>query len=154
MTRLAVIACCLPLLGFAVPSAAAEKGQVDIDAMSVPQLRREIEKFEKEIYRVFNLRTGDESLHVICRSYTPTGSNISREACEPNFLTEARANNAKNYQDGLDELLDTEALLAEVEPEFLRFHEAMTALSEEYDYFRELNIILGALRQRMAELRN
>ena len=155
MIRLATIACCLSLLGLAMPSLAAEEeGQVDIDAMSVPQLRGEIEKFEKEIYRVFNVRTEDESLHVTCHRYTPTGSNISREACEPNFLIEARANNANNYQNGLDELLDTEALLAEVEPEFRRFNEAIEALTGEYDYFRELSIILGVLRERMAELQN
>ena len=88
------------------------------------------------------------------RRYTPTGSHISQEACEPNFLIEARANNAKNYQEGTDELLDTKGLLAEVEPEFQEFNEAMTALSGEYDYFRELNIILSVLRERMEELRN
>ncbi len=153
MNRLALFASCLTLLAVALPSPAAD-GQIDIDAMSVPQLRSEIDKIEKEVYRVFNLRTEDDSLHVICHRYTPTGSNISREACEPNFLIEARANNAKNYQDGTDELLDTEGLLAETDSDFDRFNEAMTALSEEYDYFRELNIILSMLRGRMEELRN
>ncbi len=153
MNRLALFASCLTLLAVAPPSQAAD-GQIDIDAMSVPQLRSEIDKIEKEVYRVFNLRTEDDSLHVICHRYTPTGSNISREACEPNFLIEARANNAKNYQDGADELLDTEGLLAETDSDFHRFNEAMTALSEEYDYFRELNIVLSMLRGRMEELRN
>ncbi len=153
MNRLALFASCLTLLAVALPSPAAD-GQIDIDAMSVPQLRSEIDKIEKEVYRVFNLRTEDDSLHVICHRYTPTGSNISREACEPNFLIEARANNARNYQDGTDELLDTGGLLAETDSDFHRFNEAMTALSEEYDYFRELNIVLSMLRGRMEELRN
>ena len=153
MNRLALFASCLTLLAVASPSQAAD-GQIDIDAMSVPQLRSEIDKIEKEVYRVFNLRTEDDSLHVICHRYTPTGSNISREACEPNFLIEARANNARNYQDGTDELLDTEGLLAETNSDFRKFNEAMAALSEEYDYFRELNIILSMLRGRMEELRN
>ena len=152
MVRLAVVACCLSLLAFSASSRAAEEEQVDIDAMSVSQLRGEIEKDEKEIYRVFNLRTEDESLHVTCHRYTPTGSNISREACEPNFLIQTRADNAKNYQDGTDELLDTEGLLAEVDSEFRAFNEAMEALVEEYDYFRELNLILGVLRERLEEL--
>ncbi len=153
MSRLALIASCLALIAVALPSQEAD-GQIDIDALSVPQLRGEIDKIEKEVYRVFNLRTGDESLHVICHRYTPTGSNISREACEPNFLIEARANNARNYQDGTDELLDTEGLLAETNSDFRRFNEAMAALSEEYDYFRELSIILSMLRGRMEELQN
>ncbi len=153
MNRPALFASCLALLVAVLPLQAAD-GQIDIDAMSVPQLRGEIDKIQKEVYRVFNLRTEDESLHVICHRYTPTGSNISREACEPNFLIEARANNARNYQDGTDELLDTEGLLAETDSDFSRFNEAMTALSEEYDYFRELNIILSMLRDRMEELQN
>ena len=152
MKRLAVATCCLCLLSFAAVSGAAEE-QIDIDAMTVPQLREEIEKIEKEVYRVFNLRTEDESLHVTCHMYTPTGSNISREACEPNFLIEARSQNARAYQDGFDELLDTEGLLAETGSDFERFNAAMEALNEDYDYFRELNIILAVLRGRLEEIR-
>lgn len=151
MKRLTVICCCLFLLPF-VSTIQAGDEEVDIDALSVTELRGEIEKFEKEVYRVFNARTVDESLHIICSMYTPTGSNISRETCEPNFLIEARARNAKNYQDGFDELLDTEALVANSSTDFTRFNEAMTSLSEEYDYFRELNIILSVLRDRLEEL--
>ena len=152
MKRLTVAFCCLCLLPFATAARAAEE-QIDIDAMTVPQLRTEIEKIEKEVYRVFNLRTPDESLHVTCHMYTPTGSNISREACEPNFLIEARSQNARAYQDGFDELLDTEGLLAETNSDFERFNAAMAALNEDYDYFRELNIILAVLRGRMEEIR-
>lgn len=152
MKRLTVAVCCLCLLPFAMTPQAAEE-QIDIDSMTVPQLRAEIEKIEKEVYRVFNLRTPDETLHVTCHMYTPTGSNISREACEPNFLIEARSQNARAYQDGFDELLDTEGLLAETSSDFERFNAAMEALNEEYDYFRELNIILAVLRGRMEEIR-
>ena len=152
MKRLLAVTCCLFLLPFATVLQAGDD-PIDIDAMSVPELRGEIEKIGKEIYRVFNARTEDESLHIICSRYTPTGSNISEEACEPNFLTAARANNAKGYQDGTDELLDTDGLVAEMSTDFDRFNSAMEALAEEYDYFRELNIILGVLRERMDELR-
>lgn len=152
MKRLTVAACCLCLLPFAMTPQAAEE-QIDIDAMTVSQLREEIEKIEKEVYRVFNLRTPDETLHVICHTYTPTGSNISREACEPNFLIEARSQNARAYQDGFDELLDTEGLLAETSSDFERFNAAMANLNEGYDYFRELNIILAVLRGRLEEIR-
>ncbi len=152
MNRFTVIVCCLVLLLFAMPLQAGDD-EIDIDALSIPELRAEITKIEKEVYRVFNLRTEDESLHVTCHRYTPTGSNISREACEPNFLIEARARNAKNYQDGFDELLDTEGLLAETSTDFDRFNVAIEGLADDYDYFRELNIILSVLKERMEELR-
>lgn len=152
MKHLAAAICCLCLLPLGMAAQAAEE-QIDIDAMTVPQLRDEIEKIEKEVYRVFNLRTEDEALHVTCHEYTPTGSNIALEACEPNFLIEARSRNARNYQDGFDELLDTEGLLAETSTDFERFNAAMMALTEEYDYFRELNIILSVLRNRLEEIR-
>lgn len=152
MKRLTVAICCLCLLPFAMAAQAAEE-QIDIDSMTVPQLRAEIEKIEKEVYRVFNLRTPDDSLHITCHMYTPTGSNISQEACEPKFLIEARAQNARAYQDGFDELLDTEGLLAETSTDFERFNSAMADLNEDYDYFRELNIILAVLRGRLEEIR-
>ena len=152
MKRLTAAVCCLCLMPFAMTLQAADDA-IDIDAMSVAELRDEIEKIEKEVYRVFNLRTEDDSLHVICHDYTPTGSNITREACEPSFLIEARSRNARNYQDGLDELLDTEGLLAETSDQFERFNVAMANLNADYDYFRELNIILSVLRNRMEEIR-
>ncbi len=152
MERLAVAICGLCLLCLASAAPAAE-GQIDIDALSASELRAEIEKIEKEVYRVFNLRTEDESLHVICHRYTPTGSNISREACEPNFLIEARSRNASDYQNGIDELLDTAGLLADTSADFERFNEAMANLNEDYDYFRELNVILSVLRNRLEEIR-
>ncbi len=151
MNRIVVV-CLLGLFSWSAALQAAE-GQIDIDSLSIAELRSEIDKIEAEVYRVFNLRTADESLHVTCSRYTPTGSNISRETCEPNFLILARAENAKNYQDGTDELLDTEGLLAETSTDFERFNAAMSVLTEEYDYFRELNMILAILRQRMEELR-
>ena len=152
MKRLLAVTCCLFLLPFATVLQAGDD-LIDIDAMSVPELRGEIEKIEKEIYRVFNARTEDESLHISCNRYTPTGSHRSRETCEPKFLIAARAANAKGYQDGTDGLLGPEGLVAETSTDFDRFNAAMEALTEEYDYFRELNIILGVLRQRMDELR-
>ncbi len=152
MKRLVLGICCLlPLAASTVLRAAEET--IDIDAMSAAQLREEIDKIEKEVYRVFNLRTEDESLHVTCHRFTPTGSNIPREACEPNFLIEARAQNASDYQNGFDELLDGDGLRANTNSDFERFTAAMEALNEDYDYFRELNIILVVLRQRLEEIR-
>ena len=152
MKGLTAAICCLCLLPFTMVARAGD-AQIDIDALTVPQLRGEIEKIEKEVYRVFNLRTEDATLHVICHEYTPTGSNISQEACEPNFLIDARARNARNFQNGFDELLDTEGLLAETSLDFERFNQAMEDLNEDYDYFRELSVILAVLRNRLEEIR-
>ncbi|MGI9249577.1 MAG: hypothetical protein ACR2PR_00020 [Pseudohongiellaceae bacterium] len=129
-----------------------EDEQIVIDDLTPAQLRAEIEKIENEIYRVWNQLNGDDSMDIICHDYTPAGSNIKREACEPQFVIDRRGENAADSRLGTDELLSSEGLRADLAPEFRQLTEAMGELAEENQYFRELNLILQELSGRMEEL--
>lgn len=130
----------------------AEQGQIVIDDLSRPELRAEIQKIQNEFYRVFNASNADDDFDIICHQYTRTGTNIPEEACEPNFMIKRRAQNAKDYQAGLDELLSSAALQTELQSSFALLTEKMNAFARENEYFRELNQILQMLRARLAEL--
>ena len=130
----------------------ADQGQIVIDDLSRSELRAEIEKIQNEFYRVFNASNDDDDFDIVCQSFTQTGTNISERACEPKFVTDRRGQNAKDYQDGFDELLSQEALLDELEPSFAQLTAKMNALASESEYFRELNQILQMLRSRLNEL--
>ncbi len=143
--------CLITALAFGTASG-AEQDAIVIDDLTVPQLRSEIEKIQTEFYRVFNnLNEGDE-FDIVCHSYTPTGSNISERACEPQFMIRRRGQNAKDYQDGTDELLSPAALVDEMQAELQQLTERMNSAMRENEYFRELNRVLQMLRGRLAEL--
>ncbi len=146
----------LPLLtsfllsGLSMSLQAAEE-QIFIEDLTPSQLRREIKKIETEFYRVFNASIEDEKLIINCYDYVPTGSNIKEEACEPQFLIDARGKNANDVRFNADVLLSPQDLQTRVAVEYEALTAAMTKLSKENEYFRELNSILAALRD---ELRN
>ena len=130
----------------------AEEEQIIIEDLSVGELRQQIDRIQREFYRVYNTLNEDDSYDIICHKYTPTGSNISREACEPDFLIKRRGDNAKENQQGTDVLINQEALIQQLQPEFAILTEKMNAAAADNQYFRELNQILGMLRERMTEL--
>ena len=132
--------------------ASAAEGPVVIEDLSLKELREEITKVQTEFYRVFNISNADDSLDIICHKYTPTMSHITQEACEPQFLIDARALNVKNYQQRLDDLLTPEQLRADNQTGFQRLTEAMNEVMHSNDYFRELNGVLQMLRAREREL--
>lgn len=131
---------------------AAEDEQINIDDLSISQLRSEIEKIQTEFYRVFNQLNSDDDFDVECQKYTPTGSNIPQVGCEPRFLTKRRGQNANDYRLGADELVDNDALVQELAPEFAQLTAKMNALAAENQYFRELGQILQMLQGRLKEL--
>lgn len=130
----------------------ADQEQIVIDDLSKPELRAEIEKIQDEFYRVFNSSNADDEFDIICHDYTATGTNIPERACEPQFMIKRRGQNAKEYQDGIDELLSQSALLDELSVPLAQLTEKMNAIAAENEYFRELNQILQMLRARMSEL--
>jgi len=142
------------LLALSGGAAAADDEPIVIEDLSVPELRAQIDRIQTEFYRVYNLLNEDDRFDIICHSYKPTGSNISRDACEPDFLIKRRGDNAKENQMGTDVLVNQEALIQQLQPEFEILTEKMNAVAAESQYFRELNQILGMLRERMAELTN
>ena len=130
----------------------AEEEQVVIEDLSVPQLRAEIEKIQTEFYRVFNTLNEDDEFDIICQKFTPTGSNISEVGCEPTFVSEHRGENANDYRLGTDELMSSDGLINELQPEFEQLTAMMNEMARENQYFQELGQILDMLRGRLNEL--
>ena len=130
----------------------AAEEQIVIDDLTPAQLRAEIEKIQTEFYRVFNLENDDPDLEIVCHDYVPTGSHITQQACEPQFVIDRRGQNANDTRFSVDTLLDAKGLQNELSAEFTMLTEAMNALAAENRYFRELNEILGMLRGRLNEL--
>ena len=128
---------------------AANDEQIVIEDLTPSQLRSQIKRIETELYRVFNTSTEDEKLHINCYDYMPTGSNIKEEACEPQFLIDARGENANNARFNTDVLLNPQDLQARVAGEYEELTAAMTKLAQENRYFGELNGILAALRDEL-----
>ena len=90
-----------------------------------------------------------KNLAIICYDYTPTGSNIKEEACEPQFVIDKRGDNANDARLGYDLLLTPTDLQSVLAAEYAAFTAAMSEVSKESEYFRELNGILSALREEL-----
>ena len=141
-------AACLLSLGASISLAGEE--QIVIEDLTPSQLRAEIKKIETEFYRVFNSSVEDKKLMIVCSTYTPTGSNRKVENCEPQFAADKRADNSQQSRFGNDILYSQQALNAELAPQYAELTAAMTKLAAENEYFRELDGILGALRDELA----
>ncbi|GJM12254.1 MAG: hypothetical protein DHS20C12_06570 [Pseudohongiella sp.] len=142
--------CAALILTLGSSQALPADGQIVIEDLTPSQLRGEIKKIETEFYRVYNESLEDESLAIICYDYLPTGSNIKEEACEPQFVINKRSENANDSQFGINIGLTAQSLQNELSEEYAALTTAMTDLSKESEYFRELNSILGALRDELA----
>ncbi|MGB4248145.1 MAG: hypothetical protein WBJ75_10535 [Pseudohongiellaceae bacterium] len=136
----------------ATPAVNGAEEQIVIEDLTVPQLRAEIEKIQTEFYRVFNTLNDDDEFDIECQKFTPTGSNIPETGCEPNFVSERRGENANAYRAGTDELMTSDALIKELQPEFEQLTAKINELSAENQYFQELGQILNMLRARLNEL--
>ena len=155
MKNLAILAGLLSVLGyFSVPAVAAEQEQIVIDDLSLAELREQIEIVQTEFYRVFNAMNDDDKFDIICHRYMPTGSNISRDACEPQFVIDKRADNVKESRFGNDTLMDHDALMASLQPQFEELTRKMNTIAAESQYFSELNQVLGMLNDRLREITN
>lgn len=130
----------------------AEQEQVVIEDLTVPQLRAEIEKIQTEFYRVFNTLNESDEFDIVCQKFTPTGSNIPQVGCEPNFVSARRGANANDYRSGTDELINNDALIKELRPEFEQLTAMMNEIASKNEYFQELGEILQMLRGRLNEL--
>lgn len=130
----------------------AEEEPIVIDDLTAPQVRAEIEKIQTEFYRVFNTLNDNDEFDIVCQKFTPTGSNIPQLGCEPNFVSARRGENANDYRLGTDELMTSDALIKELQPEFEQLTAKMNEIAGENQYFQELGEILEMLRARLNEL--
>lgn len=131
----------------------AAEEQIFIDDLTVPQLRSQIDKIQKEIYKVFNASSEDDQFKIVCHNYSPTGSSIKREVCEPQFAISTRTENVRSARRGANPLLTPRQLQGVLADEYQILSEAMAALREENEYFDELNTIAGVLNARLEEIR-
>lgn len=146
-TLLAVIVCC----SFTTLISAQEEPIV-IDDLSLSELNDQIERVEDEFYRVFNLSIEEEHLKVECDDWTPTGTHIAQRACQPFFLTQARNQNLRDWNNQMDVIASPEQLRVRLAAEFEELTAAINSVLEENQYLRELNAILRMLRDRSQEI--
>ena len=146
-TLLAVIVCC----SFTTLISAQEEPIV-IDDLSLSELNDQIERVEDEFYRVFNLSIEEEHLKVECDDWTPTGTHIAQRACQPFFLTQARNQNLRDWNNQMDVIASPEQLRVRLAAEFEELTAAINRVLEENQYLRELNAILRMLRDRSQEI--
>ena len=131
---------------------AAAEEQVFIDDLTAPQLRTQINKIQEEIYRVFNLSNDDSKFEIVCHDYLPTGTSIKREVCEPQFVINRRTENARSARRGAVPLLTPLQLQGTLSNQFQTLTDKIATLSEENEYFGELNSILRMLTARLEEI--
>jgi len=138
---------CLLLLGSTQTLAADE--QIVIEDLTPAQLRAEIKKIETEYYRVFNASIEDKKLAIICYDTVPTGSHRKIETCEPQFAIDKRAENANDSRFGNNILYSQQSMNRDLALEYEALTAALTSLAAQSEYFRELDGILGALRDEL-----
>ena len=130
----------------------AQDDPIVIDDLSLSELNDQIERVEDEFYRVFNLSVEEEHLKVECADWTPTGTHIAQRACQPHFLTQARNQNLRDWNNQMDVIASPEQLRVRLAAEFEELTAAINEVLEENQYFRELNAILRMLRERTQEI--
>ena len=130
----------------------AQEEPIVIDDLSLSELNDQIERVEDEFYRVFNLSIEEEHLKVECDDWTPTGTHIAQRACQPFFLTQARNQNLRDWNNQMDVIASPEQLRVRLAAEFEELTAAINSVLEENQYLRELNAILRMLRDRSQEI--
>ena len=146
-TLLAVIVCCS-----ITTLISAQEEPIVIDDLSLSELNDQIERVEDEFYRVFNLSIEEEHLKVECDDWTPTGTHIAQRACQPFFLTQARNQYLRDWNNQMDVIASPEQLRVRLAAEFEELTAAINSVLEENQYLRELNAILRMLRDRSQEI--
>ena len=132
--------------------ASGQEEPIVIDDLSLSELNDQIERVEDEFYRVFNLSIEEEHLKVECADWTPTGTHIAQRACQPFFLSQARNQNLRDWNNQMDVIASPEQMRVRLAAEFEELTAAINSVLEENQYLRELNAILRMLRERSQEI--
>jgi hypothetical protein len=101
-TALLCVATALPVAraeDTATPRAGATPAPSGVDEIVVTRqrlssMRREIERAQEDLYKLFNANTSDHQLDMHCHQEMPTGSRVSRRVCRPQFIDNATAQGA------------------------------------------------------------
>lgn len=73
-------------------------------------IRDLISKLEEDFIDRFNELNTDDDYDVVCYNFTATNSHIRSRTCEPNFLTDARGNNASEAAFALSQAVTAQDL--------------------------------------------
>jgi hypothetical protein len=81
------------------PHAGATTAPSSVDEIVVTRqrlssMRRELERAQEDLYKLFNANTSDHELDMHCYLETPTGSRVSRRVCRPAFVDTATSQGA------------------------------------------------------------
>ena len=126
--------------------ASAQEESIVIDDLSLSELNDQIERVEDEFYRVFNLSIEEEHLKVECADWTPTGTHIAQRACQPYFLSQARNQNLRDWNNQMDVIASPEQMRVRLAAEFEELTAAINSVLEENQYLRELHHKMVGLR--------
>lgn len=126
--------------------------QVVIDDLSRSELRAEISKIQDEFIRVFNAVVEDDRYKIHCENYLPVGTHIPQYLCEPNFVRNARTENAIDWRDDIGILLTPMSLRSDLSIEYEQLADTMLKEMKDYRYLRELYQVLAMLSSRTDEL--
>ena len=132
-----------------------EEGEVIvISELNRAEVRQFIEEAEDQFYEIFNANIDDEDYKITCSRHTPAGSNISIRVCEPKFMVDARAEDARNSQFNPGVVEGDRSIRASVEPQYVRLQEMMEQMTQEVPAFAQIASILTQLRARQEQLQN
>ena len=120
--------------------------------MSLTDHKDQNERVQDYFYRVFHLTIHEDQLKVECTDWTPTGTHIAQRACQPYFLSQARNQNLRDWNNQMDVIASPEQMRVRLAAEFEELTAAINSVLEENQYLRELNAILRMLRERAQEL--
>ena len=76
------------------PTAPSSVDEIVVTRQRLSSMRRELEKAQEDLYKLFNANTSDHELDIHCHQEMPTGSRVSRRVCKPQFVDTATSQGA------------------------------------------------------------
>jgi hypothetical protein len=70
--------------------------EIVVTRQRLSSMRRELEKAQEDLYKLFNANTSDHELDIHCHQEMPTGSRVSRRVCRPAFVDTATSQGASD----------------------------------------------------------
>lgn len=123
-----------------------EQPSLSVANLSRSELNAEIRKIETEYFRVFNATEEDESLHVVCGTYRPKGSFITKHFCEPRFMVEARSEIVGEYANLFTMISYPSVPIDENHHKMTDLTAALSNALHENQYLRDLHFYLRELK--------
>jgi hypothetical protein len=109
MTAL-IFALCMPLLAAAQPASSAAQDLSRPEEIVITGQRYQLYKLmleaEKNAYETFNKFNDEKRFTISCSVHKPTGSQLSKQSCTPEFEIQATQAHAQDYYRNLRNLLN------------------------------------------------